>query len=427
MTEHAVGDATGIAMPASVDALRKSPEVFLTGAMRAYGTLAPDNRVVAVDRLDVFPGGNSGQKALIDVSFAQDEPGLPRHLFVKFSRDFDDPFRDRRRGELESEVRLAALSCLPSFPIAVPRAVFADFHAASGTGLLITERIAFGEGNIEPLHHKCMDHLLPDPLEYYRALVSAQARLAAAQHTGALSPQLNALFPHDPGLMQNDLPIAYGAENLRHKISSLRAFIVQHPQLFPEMLTDPAFGAMLETDSLAFLQNEMLVRRFLHSDPRFVAVCHWNANIDNAWFWRDGEGELDCGLLDWGMVRWMNVATGLWGGFSAAMPIFLETELDGLLDHYRQELAVYDGPTLPRDLLDLHFDLSLAIVGLALMMDLPAIMTARVPKIAGVSGPLDPVLTQDKVVEGFLLVTTNFLNLWARRNFGRSLRRMLEL
>ncbi|MCJ2179196.1 hypothetical protein [Novosphingobium album (ex Hu et al. 2023)] len=427
MNRTATGDTTGILMPASAEDLRAAPEQFLTRAMQAYGTLSADNRVVSADRFEIFAGGNSGQKALLDVTYARAEAGLPRRLFAKFSRDFADPFRDRRRAELDGEVRLAALSRLPAFPLAVPRAVFGDFEAKSGTGLLITERIAFGEGAIEPLHEKCMDHLLPDPLAYYRVLVSAQARLAAAQHRGALSPEVEALFPYDREAAQADLPIAYGPEELRAKVAALGTFLAQHPQLFPETLTDPAFPARLEAEALAILQHEGAVRRFFHADPRFVALCHWNANIDNAWFWRESGGTLHCGLLDWGMVRPMNLATGLWGGLSASPIRFLQAELDGLLDHYRSELAAHGGPDLTAGLLDLHFDLSLAITGLALMMDLPALITARMPDIGHAQGPFDPLLRRDKVVEGFLLVSTNFLHLWALRGFGGSLQRMLAM
>src|SRR5206468_2967030 len=111
-----------------------------------------------IRRCEPFLLGSSGAKLELSVEYSRPEPGLPTELFVKFSRDFDDAFRDRRRGELESEINLAALSRLPTFPTTVPAAVFGDIHRESGTGLLITERIPLGVAPIEPLHHKCMDH-----------------------------------------------------------------------------------------------------------------------------------------------------------------------------------------------------------------------------------------------------------------------------
>ena len=58
-------------------------------------------------------------------------------LFVKFSRDFDNPIRDRGKTQMESEVRFASLSREPGFPITVPATQFADYHRETGTGLLI--------------------------------------------------------------------------------------------------------------------------------------------------------------------------------------------------------------------------------------------------------------------------------------------------
>lgn len=67
---------------------------------------------------------------------------------------------------MDGEVRLAALSRHPAFPVAVPRPYFAGFDPISGNGVLITERIRFGEAGIMPLRAKNMDHELADPAEY---------------------------------------------------------------------------------------------------------------------------------------------------------------------------------------------------------------------------------------------------------------------
>ena len=48
------------------------------------------------------------------------------------------------------------------------------------------------------------------------------------------------------------------------------------------------------------------------------------------------------------------------------------------------------------------------------------------PDIAALTGPGDPRLARDKVVQGFLHTFTACLNLWERRDFGGSLARMLE-
>src|SRR5579859_173938 len=122
------GDATGLMIPAHGDALRTGGEVLLTEALRAFGALSSRNRVARITRFERCPGGSTGQKFFLSVDYERLEPGLHADLFVKFSRDFEDPIRDERgKYEMDSEVRLAAISRLPTFPIRVPSAYFADY------------------------------------------------------------------------------------------------------------------------------------------------------------------------------------------------------------------------------------------------------------------------------------------------------------
>jgi hypothetical protein len=419
--DFATGDATGLPIPAHADSLLAAGPAWLTRACHAYGSLAPDNAIVAISHPAIFGGGNSGQKLQLAVDYARPEPNLPRALFVKFSRDFTDPFRDRRRLELEAEVRLAQLSRLPAFPVEVPRAVFADFELASGTGLLITEQIAFGTGDIEPLHAKYMDHLLPDPLAYYRTLLTAMARLAGAHQAGRLSPDAERLFPFHAQAAAAELPIPYDADGLRAAVARYADFARACPQLLPAHLSAPDWIARLQRDGLAFLKREQAIRRFLNADPDLIALAHWNGHIDNAWFHRDNAGTLHCGLMDWGMVRQMNLGISLWGSLSGMDHALLASSSANLLAHFADELATGGGARVDLQRLGLHFDLAVMLLGLSLMLEVPALILKRLPEIASATGPLDPMILQDQVVHGFLCVFVNFLNLWHARDFGGSL------
>lgn len=419
------GDATGLAIPAHAEALRLAGTEFLTRAFHAFGSLAPDNRVARIRRCESFSGGNSGDKLVLSLDYARDEPGLDRELFVKFSRDFADAFRDRRRYELESEVRLAGLSRLPAFPVSAPHPYFADFHHESGTGLVIMQRILFGSGNVEPHLHKCMDHELADPLVYYRPIVTSLARLAAAHKSGRLSPQVEQLFPFDAQAAAADMPIPCDEAQLIERLTRYADFARACPQLLPPNVSTPEFIAMLERDAPRFLRHERAVKRFLHANADFIALCHWNANIDNVWFWCDAAGTRHCGLLDWGMVRQMNMAYSLWSSLSMTTLEVWDRHLDELLDLYIGTLHEEGGPRLDLAELKLHLDLAVAVIGLALMSDAPALILSRMPEAAQASGPLDPILDRDSVVRGFLQGFRSFLNLWERHDFGASLDQML--
>src|ERR1700748_1546175 len=142
--DWASGNLLELKIPAHGEALRSGGVAFLTEAFRATGAIAPDNRVTRITRFEEIAGGSTGRKLLLSVEY--ETPGPHTDLFVKFSRDFDNAARDGAKIQMESEVRLALLSRLPEFPIAVPENFYADYDPQSGTGTLITQRIGFGTG-----------------------------------------------------------------------------------------------------------------------------------------------------------------------------------------------------------------------------------------------------------------------------------------
>ena len=93
--EWVPGDMLGLSIPAHPEALRIAGQSYLTQAFRASGALPADNRVVAVTRFEDWPGGSTGRKLLL--LCVRPAPRLHTELFVKFSRDFADPLRDRSR------------------------------------------------------------------------------------------------------------------------------------------------------------------------------------------------------------------------------------------------------------------------------------------------------------------------------------------
>ena len=122
----------------------------------------------AVTRITEFhevAGGSTGRKVTLSVEYGKRlQAGLHTDLFVKFSRDLDNPIRDRGKTQMEPEVRFASLSRVPGFPIAVPSVQFGDYHRRSGTGILITERIRHGDNGIERQYTSASTTKCPNPL-----------------------------------------------------------------------------------------------------------------------------------------------------------------------------------------------------------------------------------------------------------------------
>ena len=409
------GDQFGMPFPADAAALRNSGATFLTDAFRAAGAL-DGNSVTRIAGFREVASGSTGRKVVLSVEYDDADPGLHTELFVKFSRDFDNPIRDRGKTQMEPEVRFASLSRALGFPIAVPRALFGDYHRRTGTGILITERIRFGSNGIERQYHKCLDYEMPEPLEHYRALLTAVARLAGTHRAGRLPADLIAHFPLDvqAATVGDRAPISMDA--LDRRLTQLAEFAENHPGLLPANVAAPEFLSRLRADAPRVAAHEDFVTRQLAADTDYVALCHWNANVDNAWFWRDTDG-LHCGLMDWGCVGQMNLGMALWGAMSGAETSMWDRHLDELLHVFVTDVRRCGGPALDPDRLRRHTLLYAATMGVAWLLDVPALIGKRFGAFAP-ADRTDPRIKDDESVRAPLQMLSNLLNLWERHRIG---------
>ena len=353
---------------------------------------------------------------MLSVEYDRPAPGLHTDLFVKFSRDFDNPVRDRGKTQMEPEVRFAALSRAPGFPIAVPSVQFADYHRQTGTGILITERIRFGDNGIERQYHKCLDYEMPDPLEHYRALLTALARLAGAHRSGRLPADLIAHFPLDVQAATVGERAPLSADKLDRRLTQLVEFVATHPGLLPAVVGSPEFLARLREDVPRVAHHERTVARQLAADSDYVALCHWNANIDNAWFWRDAAGVLRCGLMDWGCVGQMNLGMAVWepcpapkprcgAGISTNCWIFSSPKSVAAAVRV-STLTGYSGTRC----------FTRRRWGSAWLLDVPALIRKRFGAVP--NSRRDPRIRDDESVRAPLQMLSNLLTLWERYRLG---------
>lgn len=421
------GQHSGVLFPTNIDPLREYGAAFLTEAFRANGAIAPDNGVRRITGFEEFFGGGAGRKLLLSVEYEHVEPGLHTELFVKYPRDFGDPLRPLFSHLMAPETRFALLSRRADFPVAVPKCYFSDYDPDSSTGILITERIAFGQNGVEPFHDKCLDYEIDDPLEHYRALIRAAARLAGFHKAGRFGPEVDQQFPHDPTRIRDDDRIPYTPESLREKLRVLTEFAQQHPGLLPENVREPAFLDRFAAEALQFLHAELPIKRYLNAQADGIALCHWNANIDNAWFWRQADGELRAGLLDWGSVGQMHVAQSIFGVLCACETTFWAAHKTELVSLFASEYAEHGGPRIAPDILNLQLKLFVAMLGMAWMLDAPSIIRAQLPQLHSIRDRHDPAFKSDFLARAQLQLMNVFLNAWQREEFGAVLQQFLRI
>ena len=409
-----IGDHLGLSMPADPDALRAGGTAFLTDAFGAYGV---DNPVTRITQFDDVPGGSTGRKVLLRVEYAK--PGPHTDLFVKFSRDFDDPIRDRGKTQMESEVLFAGLTREPGFPITVPATQFADYHRDSGTGLLISERIQLGANGIERQYLKCLDYEMPEPVAHYRALLTTLGRLVGGHRSGRIP--VGDQFPVDMRGAQVGERAPISPEKLTRRLDQVADFAATGSGLLPANIRSSQFMSRLRDEAPRFLQHEPAVWDYLADHPDYIALCHWNANVDNAWFWRDHNNVLLCGLMDWGCAGQMNVAMALWGAMSGAETDLWDHHLDELLDLFIDEVRRCGGPDLGLQELKRQMMLYVGIMTVAWLLDIPALIRKRFGDAVATLTRKDPAVKDDESIRAPLQMLTNALNLWETQRFGELL------
>ena len=414
-----VGDQFGLAFPADPVGLRSGGTRFLTDAFRVAGVLGDDNSVTRIKEFREVAGGSTGRKVAMEVEYDKAVAGLHTDLFVKFSRDLDNPIRDRGRTQMEPEVRFASLSRVPEFPIAVPYVQFADYQHRSGTRMLITERIRYGDKGIERHYHKCLDYEMPEPLDHYRALLTALARLAGTHRSGCLPAGLTSRFPLDVAAATVGDRAPLSPDKLERRFTQLAEFVATHPALLPANVGSPEFLARLREDVPRIAHHEHTIAGQLAADSDYVALCHWNANIDNAWFWRAGGRRRFALRLDGlGMRRPDEYGHGHLGSHVGRRNRYVwNRHLDELLHLFVAEVHRCGGPNLDPDRLRRHTLLYAAVMGVAWLLDVPALISKRFGADLP-DGRRDPRIKDDASVRAPLQMLSNLLNLWERHRVG---------
>jgi hypothetical protein len=420
----AVGEIFGLEIPADAQTLVADHTGFLTKAFHTTGVLAADNRVNRIVEAKEFFGGGTGKKLLLTLAYERPQPNLPEQLFIKFSRNFDNELWDRARSMMISEANFAVLSRSPDFPVTVPTCLFADIDSKSGTGLIITERITYGHNGVEGLYVKCMDYTVPEPLEHYKAILKGLAKLSGTHRSGRLSPQFERKFPYDRRKAEAVFAIRIPEEKLIQRANRMFDFVARYPKLFPANVRTPQLREQFIADIPALLAAEERIREILYGNPDFIAFAHWNANIDNCWFWRDAQGSLQCGFVDWANAGQISVSQSVSGAISGAEPFIWNEHLDELLSVYIDEYATQGGPRLSLDELRLHNLLIVAVSGVAYSMGAPIAVERDIANIDAISSYQDADFAKHENARIQLHMMTKTLNVWQTRKLGDVIRNL---
>ncbi|CAK9112047.1 unnamed protein product, partial [Durusdinium trenchii] len=138
------------------------------------------------------------------------------------------------------------------------------------------------------------------------------------------------------------------AANLRGGLK----FITQTAHvLFPSYVKSEEFQEKLWRTLMTLNAYSREITLWKNADVDYVALGHMNLNIDNAFFWRTGNQQLDCGMFDLGGFGAFSLHHRLWWGINCAEYALISEHLEEFLSIFLETYRSLGGPSLDRKVL----------------------------------------------------------------------------
>lgn len=354
---------------------------WLTRAMHTAGTMARTNKVTRIKletKIKVTTGNNGG-KFLFEVEYAKPEPGLATKLFAKVPFPFDGKTKnDRLSSSVNKQpaelYEVNAYRLLESsLPMRTPRFYFGDMSNETSNWIIINERINFHDfegnnfgppgdkpGSLPPYHiegpyDKCIDYnLRGDHKEYYLLLTTVGAKMAGVAKSGNLGSAdlLLASFRASPSgsdpMNWGCNPMGPSGEAPKQVMAKLKVatdFISDVGKaVFPEFAHTKAFCDKFTEVMMKTNAYNAEISYWQHMDSNYVGLGHMNLNVDNAYFWRDDDAKLCCGVFDWGGMGTSSFGTKLWWWYYCMDYDCFEANLSTFLEAFADAYAETGGP-----------------------------------------------------------------------------------
>lgn len=388
----------GLCFPKTAEEMKSSEfgAEWLTKAFHAAGTLPADNRVVNLVRAEPLPtsgfdaAGGAAMKMFLTVEYEKPDPELHTELFCKYPYSMEEFPVARRElsgyGDADGPEIAVQMSLTHLFPFRTAKFYFGEVCRETTNFILISETIPFSKrGRVEngkvvehidyepyrilPVPGKYQDFLLSDPAEYYCSLFRTMGQMAAWDKQGRYDDYFGPAHVYTEAEYvkatadQRKTLTGQQMEGQRQAMGKVVDTAIDYMRnVIPNMVSQE----MLAGNHMERVKNELLdifphftamSGRYQLNNPDYMAAMHVNLQADNAFFWRDEYGKLDCGVIDWGGFARAPFCMLFLGCLSGADPEIMIGHEESIIRCFRDEYHRCGGPKLPLEDLLLRYHL----------------------------------------------------------------------
>lgn len=189
------------------------------------------------------------------------------------------------------------------------------------------------------------------------------------------------------------------------------------PQAFPKELVAKAYTDKFskEADDMARYVGEM--NFYMMAQPEYFSLCHPNAQVDNAFYWKDDAGETCAGLLDWGGVSHQNIPTCIGNSWMGAEPEVMEEHEEKLVKVFVDEFEKVSGYRFDEEHLLICLKLAQASVFYGCCANIG--MLLRIKKKdewAKIKGRKDPQIDENFLMRCYFVQIHLWIKMWGLKN-----------
>jgi len=149
---------------------------------------------------------------------------------------------------------------------------------------------------------------------------------------------------------------------------------------FPAVFSEPKFLKALTDAAFDVVGYKDDINLYFHLFPEMIGMMHSNLQSDNAYYWYDSEGRLDCGIIDWGGLSPAHICPRLTGCITSCLGEVLDEHEDGLLMCFRNEYWKECGLQIDFHELKRQWELSIMTYLYSMGMNIEAEIFRQCPK-----------------------------------------------
>mmetsp|Transcript_74918 Transcript_74918/g.231431 ORF Transcript_74918/g.231431 Transcript_74918/m.231431 type:complete len:628 (+) Transcript_74918:2-1885(+) len=355
--------------------------------------------------------GGAGLKILLRVEYKNGPGDLTEGMFIKMPHEFTGKNERYKNSVTSFGMDWSEVTFYNVFggrfghlPFKSPRMYFCDMCRRTTNFVNIVEQIPYAKtgtmtvrpGEYYPAPEKYRDWALPNNgLDLYYAHARALAQFFAwhrmarqntdqierifmdegtygfkthiygvVGHTGKYNSKerdelIVQMLTKDPGLMGAAAGMGFSPQAAQGFLDLCLSFAGDVAKgAFPRDLVSAAAMEKFRSEAGDMAKYCCEMQFYMSAIPEFFSLCHPNAQVDNAFYWKDESGQTLCGLLDWGGVSHSTIPGCLGNGWIGAEPEVMEEHEEKLIQLFVDEYEKVTGFRFDPD--DLRMNMKLA-------------------------------------------------------------------